>query len=108
MPVDIATPFGLVLYELATNAAKYGSLSRAGGTISVKWSVKSRRGQRILDFTWQEHGGPAVEGPAKHSIGSTLIEGAIPNADVTREFRNDGLVCTIRVPLEPRHSAATS
>lgn len=58
LPIDLAAPFGLVLHELATNAAKYGALSRPDGTVLTQWSVQSRDGQRILDFVWEEHGGP--------------------------------------------------
>jgi two-component system CheB/CheR fusion protein len=99
LSAELATPFGLVLHELATNAAKYGSLSRIGGTILIKWASKSEGGQRTLEFIWEEHGGPLVEEPAKRSLGSVLIEGAIPNATVRREFHADGLVCTIQVAL---------
>jgi two-component system CheB/CheR fusion protein len=99
LPVDIASPFGLVLHELATNAAKYGSLSRAEGTISIKWSLQSTESQRVLEFIWEEHGGPAITEPSRSSVGSALIESAIPNSVVNREFRKDGLVCAIRVPL---------
>jgi two-component system, chemotaxis family, CheB/CheR fusion protein len=99
LPVDLASPFGLVLHELATNATKYGSLSRAGGTISIRWSLKPKEDRRILEFFWEEHGGPSVQEPANGSLGSVLIENAIPNATVNQEFRSDGLVCTISVPL---------
>jgi two-component system, chemotaxis family, CheB/CheR fusion protein len=99
LSVDIATPFGLVLHELATNAAKYGSLSRAGGTLLIKWSTKSTDGQRVLEFIWEEHGGPPVREPARSNIGGALIENAIPNSTVSRKFHGEGLVCTIRVPL---------
>jgi two-component system CheB/CheR fusion protein len=99
LPFDIASPFGLVLHELATNAAKYGSLSWGEGTIVIKWSLKSAENQRLLEFIWEEHGGPPVREPARSSLGSALIENAIPTATVTREFRRDGFVCTIRVPL---------
>jgi two-component system, chemotaxis family, CheB/CheR fusion protein len=96
---ELATPFGLVLHELATNATKYGSLSRVGGTISIKWSVKPRDDQRILEFLWEERGGPAVDQPVERGLGSGLIEGAVPHATVRREFHTDGFVCTIGVPV---------
>jgi two-component system CheB/CheR fusion protein len=99
LPVDLVTPFGLVLHELATNAAKYGSISRAGGTILAKWTVSSEKDQRILEFIWEERGGPSIEVPTTSSFGSTLIQNALPNATVRRDFRPDGLVCTIRVPV---------
>jgi two-component system CheB/CheR fusion protein len=99
LSAELATPFGLVLHELATNAAKYGSLSRIGGTILIKWGKKSEEGQRSLEFIWEEHGGPSVEAPTKRSLGSALIERAIPTATVRREFHADGLVCTIQVAL---------
>jgi two-component system CheB/CheR fusion protein len=99
LSAELATPFGLVLHELATNAAKYGSLSRIGGTILIKWGKKSEEGQHDLEFIWEEHGGPSVDQPGKRSLGSALIEGAIPNATVRREFHADGLVCTIQIAL---------
>ncbi len=99
LPADLATPFGLVLHELATNAAKYGALSQPGGTILASWSVNAQSDQRILQFTWEERDGPPVQPPATQSFGSALIESAIPKATVNREFRPTGLVCTIRAPL---------
>jgi two-component system CheB/CheR fusion protein len=99
LPIDVATPFGLVLHELATNAAKHGSLSRPNGTILMKWSVRSRDGQRVLDFIWQEQGGPSADVPGPPGFGSAMIGSAIPNAIVRREFRRDGLVCTIELPM---------
>ncbi len=65
----------LVFHELATNAAKYGALSRGGGTLSVRWSLEADGGCRIL---WQEEGGPPVAPPARSGFGSVLIERSIP------------------------------
>jgi two-component system, chemotaxis family, CheB/CheR fusion protein len=96
---ELATPFCLVLHELATNAVKYGSLSRIGGTILLKWRVKPEEGQRILEFIWEEHQAPPAPEPIRQGLGGALIEGAIPNAAVRREFHADGLVCTIQVAL---------
>jgi two-component system, chemotaxis family, CheB/CheR fusion protein len=99
LPIDVATPFGLVLHELTTNATKHGSLSRPNGTILMKWSVRSRNGQRMLRFIWEEYGGPSAVEPGPPGFGSAMIENAIPNATVSREFRPDGLVCTIELPM---------
>jgi two-component system CheB/CheR fusion protein len=101
LPADIATPFGLVLHELATNAAKYGALSRRKGTVSLSWTVKSRGDERAVTVVWKEQGGPAVKAPKASGLGSTLIERVIPNATVKREFAADGFVCTIAFVLKP-------
>jgi two-component system, chemotaxis family, CheB/CheR fusion protein len=96
---QIATPLGLVLHELATNAAKHGSLSVAKGTVELKWAVLGKSNPRLLVLTWREKNGPPVEPPKSAKSGSRLIENAIPNAKVHRDFAASGLVCTIEVPV---------
>jgi two-component system CheB/CheR fusion protein len=97
LPADLATPFGLVFHELATNAAKYGSFSRQGGAVDLSWTMRSQNGQRVLTVVWRESGGPTVTEPKTVGFGSQLIERAIPNATVQREFGADGIVCTIEL-----------
>jgi two-component system, chemotaxis family, CheB/CheR fusion protein len=104
LPADLATPFALVLHELATNASKYGSLSRPGGRVRVAWTIASKNGKRTLNLVWQEQGGPQIGSPTATGLGTTLIDTAIPGARVSREFRPDGLRCTIAAPL-PEHAA---
>jgi two-component system, chemotaxis family, CheB/CheR fusion protein len=99
LPPDLATPFGLVLHELATNAAKHGALSTSSGRVSLTWSVSHRNRHRILAFEWKETNGPTVNRSATSGFGSTLIQTAIPGARVNREFRGDGFVCTIELDL---------
>ena len=100
LSADIATPFGLVLHELATNAAKYGALSRRKGTVSLTWTVKSRNNDRVVTVVWKEKGGPTPKAPKTAGLGSTLIDRVIPNATVEREFARDGFVCTMEFPIK--------
>jgi two-component system CheB/CheR fusion protein len=95
---DLATPFGLVLHELASNAAKYGSLSRRGGKVNLTWTLKGNP-EHQLKVIWQESGGPKVETPKVRGLGSSLIENGIPGARVRREFKRDGVLCTIELFL---------
>ena len=77
----------LVLHELCTNAAKYGSLSKAGGQLSVAWSLAPEGGCRI---EWRESGGPIVSPPKREGFGTVLIDRSIPY-DLGGESRVDYL-----------------
>jgi two-component system CheB/CheR fusion protein len=96
---DAATPFGLLLNELATNAAKYGALSNGEGRVNMIWElIEGDRGRR-LKVMWSERGGPPVSAPKETGFGSYLIDRGLPEARVQREFRPGGLVCTIEMPV---------
>ena len=99
LPSDLATPFALVFHELGTNAAKHGAFSRRAGTVDLSWKMGTRAGQPLLTVTWRERGGPKAAVPKTKGFGSELIERAIPDAKVRREFARDGVTCTIEVPL---------
>lgn len=101
LPPSLATPFSLVLHELATNAAKYGALSGSAGKVALSWTVNSAAQPPVLKFVWQERGGPRVKQPTSTGFGSLLLDRGIPNARVTRKFRSRGVVCTIELPLAP-------
>lgn len=103
LPPDLATPFGLVLHELSTNAAKYGAFSTPEGRVDLSWTVESPsagRGKRLI-VVWRETGGPkpAAE-PQPAGLGTRLIDHGIPGAEVTRRYEAEGLVCTITLALE--------
>jgi len=99
LPAELATPFGLVLHELATNAAKYGALARPEGAVGVSWELAGRDGQRVLRLTWRETGSAMPDASSMAGLGSQLIEHAIPGATVRRNYDKDGLACTIELPL---------
>ena len=69
-----AVNLGLVLHELATNAAKYGALSMPTGRLWIDWNVASAPGEARLMLDWRETGGPPVSPPARRGFGTELIE----------------------------------
>jgi PAS domain S-box-containing protein len=92
--------FSLMIHELATNAAKYGALSGAGGVVRVDWSIEAAPKGRQLVLTWQEEGGPSVSAPTRKGFGSRLIEsGFSGTGGVEVRYRPEGLHATFRVPL---------
>ena len=99
-----ALALALVLHELATNAAKYGSLSTPAGRLKVIWEETALG----LVIGWHEEGGPNVEEPATRGFGRTLIERAVAHeldGSVRFDYRGQGLFCEIRVPLTAELSA---
>jgi two-component system CheB/CheR fusion protein len=106
---ELATPFGLVLHELATNAAKYGAFSNDKGRVILGWKLTTGNDGRHLSVVWQEFDGPEVSPPERRGFGGVLIERGLPGATVERNFDPDGLVCTIEVDLmEPKHNGEAS
>ena len=99
LPSRLATTMALVLHELATNAAKHGALSRPGGTVMLRWSMAIRNKIPTLTVVWSETGGPPVQPPKTSGFGGVLIENGLPQAVVRREFRPEGLVCTMEIPV---------
>ncbi|MCA1367396.1 PAS domain-containing protein [Bradyrhizobium sp. BRP14] len=96
---DIATPFGLALHELATNAAKYGALSTPQGRVTLRWKLNHGNNGRRLTVVWRERGGPPVEPPTRQGFGGVLIEKGLPGAVVHRDFEGEGVVCTMEIEL---------
>ncbi len=70
-----ALALGMVLHELATNAAKHGALSTDAGRVTLAWSEEDRAGTPRLILRWTESGGPKPDAaPARQGFGSELIE----------------------------------
>ena len=94
-----ATPLALLFHELATNAAKYGALSVMTGTIELA----IRHQGEMVRLCWREEGGPPLKAPPDHAgFGSQLVElSAVRQlgGQVARDWKPEGLVVTIDVPL---------
>ncbi|WP_043359128.1 PAS domain-containing protein [Belnapia sp. F-4-1] len=97
--VKAATSLALILHELATNAAKYGALSRPEGGVAI---TGERLGERF-GLTWRERGGPEVEGPPeRRGFGTILAErGAITQlgGTIAQDWAPEGLTLRLEVPL---------
>jgi two-component sensor histidine kinase len=96
-----ALTLSLVLHELATNAAKYGTLQKPGGLVTVDCRVRSKDG-RELHLQWGETGGPPVRSPVRRGFGLELIERSVAHqlgGQAVLDYRIEGLLCEITVPL---------
>jgi two-component sensor histidine kinase len=94
-----AQTIAISLHELATNAAKYGSLSAADGRVEITWS---RTADGRLSLRWIESGGPAVNPPTHRGFGTRVVENIIAGqlkGEVLFDWRVQGLVCEIVLPL---------
>lgn len=91
------TSLGLVLHELATNAAKYGALSVPEGRVSIGWQADTASG--YLQLTWVESGGPPVTTPKTTGFGTKLIRTAIYHGEVRQTYAPDGLEAEILIPF---------
>lgn len=98
----MALALGIALNELATNAAKYGSLSNAAGRLLVQWTIiREPSGQRLA-ISWAESDGPAVSAPKRKGFGSQVLERGLAmeiDAEVSLNYAPSGLQCSIDIPL---------
>jgi PAS domain S-box-containing protein len=97
-----ALHMAMILHEMGTNAVKYGALSGADGTISIRWSADNGS----LTLCWQEHGGPAVATTTKRGFGTALIEQSAKSEGGTARMRSGktGVEWEIRLPFADRSS----
>ncbi|MBV8413305.1 MAG: sensor histidine kinase, partial [Alphaproteobacteria bacterium] len=74
---NTASTLGMVFYELATNAAKYGALSEAKGRIEVGWRRLRSAGDDRLSIEWREIGGPAAPDKLPDGFGTGFIRRSV-------------------------------
>lgn len=92
---------GMVIHELATNAAKHGALSNAKGRVEIAWDLKSADDPFAL--SWIEHGGPAVAPPSRRGYGSTVIKDMVElslEGKVQLDYATSGLSWRLICPAQ--------
>ena len=99
-PPDVGIALGLIIHELATNAVKYGALSRESGTVTVAGRTLD---DGLYEIVWTESGGPAVSPPVRQGFGQTLITRSLRRGEGTGasvDFAPDGIVCRMVMTLD--------
>lgn len=100
---NAAVLINLVIHELATNAAKYGALSRPTGSVQVSWEIHPADRKRRLQIVWEESGGPEVTEPTSTGFGMKLMKRGITHeldGEIELNFNPQGLQCTIFLPAK--------
>jgi two-component sensor histidine kinase len=94
---DIAAGLALLFHELATNALKYGALTRPEGKVEVSWILETDRAL----LRWREAGGPRVSPPTRKGFGSRLFDVALvpQGGKVECRYEPAGLDCELCVPM---------
>jgi two-component system CheB/CheR fusion protein len=96
-----ALSVGMVIHELATNAAKYGALGAAG-----RVEVQCRTEENDIVIDWAEHDGPPVEEPSQQGFGLKLVRQEVTyslHGSCEIRFAPDGLETSLRFPQEDQH-----
>jgi two-component sensor histidine kinase len=97
LPGDMAIGMGLLLYEMATNATKYGALSNRAGRVAIR-SEPTGEGRAAL--RWQEAGGPKVKISGRTGFGTRLLNQALRpgGGDVKFDFPPQGFNARVEFP----------
>jgi PAS domain S-box-containing protein len=103
LPENALVALALVFNEMATNAAKYGSLSARQGYVTVSWQMQDATdpdSKIVLD--WREIGGPVVTGaPDKLGFGSQLIQRSVTDnlkGTLSQTWSDEGMAFTLTMP----------
>jgi PAS domain S-box-containing protein len=97
LPAALAQAIAVSVHELATNAAKFGSLSKPSGRIEIDWQIDHAAN---LSLHWKETGGPEIAEPARKGFGVGAIDGMIRtlSGKISRQWKPEGLVCELSFP----------
>lgn len=98
----------MALNELLTNAAKYGALSSAGGSLIFRWALRHEADRSLLEMEWLERGGPPVAPPRRRGFGTRLMERCIErdlDGEFDLAFEPEGVHCRMTIPVAAPESS---
>lgn len=111
-----AQTLGMVMHELATNAAKYGALSNEVGLVEIgwqikeearqieeeAWQIKEEAGRQQFAMAWIERDGPQVKQPTRSGFGERVAKRMVGTSlagDVSLEYPATGVRWSLRCQL---------
>jgi two-component sensor histidine kinase len=103
MSVAGAQCIGMVIHELATNAAKHGALSNHEGCVEIAWQLENAAADGRFIISWIERGGPPVMTTAHRGYGSTVIKSMAElslDGQVQLDFSPSGLRWRLMCPTQ--------
>jgi anti-sigma regulatory factor (Ser/Thr protein kinase) len=92
-----AINLGVIITELAANAARHGALAGPEGKVCVQWRAIVN-GSRRMQFVWTESGMSKFAVPEKVGTGTLRVAGMTENFE--RVFEPEGMSCTFELSLE--------
>ena len=93
-----AQAIGLALYELASNAGKYGALSTDMGRVDISWEMTDGD---TFTMSWTEHEGPPVPAPKGPGFGSIVMQAMTERSvagTVNLDYAPSGVTWRLRCP----------
>lgn len=95
-----ATSLALIMHEQATNSVKYGALSNETGQVMLR----GERKDETYHLTWQETGGPRVNGaPERQGFGTVLAARSVAGqlgGGISHDWAPDGLTVRLQLPVD--------
>lgn len=106
---DAISALGMAVHELATNAAKYGSLSALNGSVGIQWRVNTSAAEgSTFIFNWIETGGPESHEPIRRGFGLKAMEKLLAQeieGKAKLTFTPEGVRCSIEAPFTEKVGA---
>lgn len=102
VPSHAAQILGMVVHELATNAAKYGALTSDAGNIEIRWSGSRDKGDAEMTLLWRERGVEISTKPNQTGFGTEVIEKSAPymlGGSASLTMNRDGVEYSLRFPM---------
>jgi PAS domain S-box-containing protein len=112
LDASASVSLGMIVHELANNAAKYGSLSERSGQVSV---TSHWQDDETFVIEWRETGGPAAKEPGDTGLGTKIISGLVRSqfqGSWESDYRDEGYSCVLTLTVgqaasRPESSATT-
>ncbi|PLS22629.1 sensor histidine kinase [Neptunicoccus cionae] len=99
---SVSQAVGMAIFELVTNAAKYGALSQESGKVDLTWEITGDD-TPTLKICWLESGGPAVSPPTRTGFGSQvtgLLLESTTSGETHHDFAAEGLRWSFSAPMD--------